>query len=93
MSKKVKQHDFRGKRYKILFKKRVKNNIIGLCDCPNDPDKAITIQRGLDEYNELQTIIHEGLHACFWDIDEEAIIETSRDMSKLLWRLGYRKEK
>jgi hypothetical protein len=30
------------------------------------------------------------LHACHWDMAEEAVQETARDMAETLWALGYR---
>jgi hypothetical protein len=30
------------------------------------------------------------LHACHWDLGEEAITETSEDLARVLFRLGYR---
>jgi len=40
---------------------------------------------------ELEVLIHEMLHACHWDLDEEAITETSEDLARVLFRLGYRR--
>ena len=47
---------------------------------------------GLDD-EELEILIHEMLHACFWDLDEEVVSEVGRDLSKALWKMGYRKQK
>lgn len=90
--KPVKNHTFRGKRYKISFQNVVKGKVLGLCDSPDGKGKTIRIKRDLDEQNELETIVHESLHACFWDIDEEAVHESAKDIASLLVRLGYRKE-
>jgi len=38
----------------------------------------------------LEVLIHEMLHACYWDLDEEAIDITARDIARVLFRLGYR---
>lgn len=91
-NKPVKHHIFRGKRYRISFQNAVKGRVLGLCDAPDGKGKTIRIKKDLDEINELETIVHESLHACFWDIDEEAIHESARDIAYLLSRLGYRKE-
>ena len=40
---------------------------------------------------KLEMFLHEPLHACLWDLDEEAVEETARDMARFLWRMGYRK--
>ena len=42
---------------------------------------------------DLDTIVHECFHACEFDIDETAAEGFSEATSKLLWRLGWRKEK
>jgi len=32
----------------------------------------------------LDLVIHESLHACLWDLDEEAVTETAWDIARLL---------
>lgn len=39
----------------------------------------------------LDTTLHELLHACFWDLSEETVLEVGKDLSEVLWALGYRK--
>lgn len=39
----------------------------------------------------MEVFIHEALHACIWDLDEETVYSTAEDISKFLWRLGYRR--
>jgi hypothetical protein len=46
----------------------------------------------LDGIEELEILLHEMLHGCYWDMDEEAITDTAQSISKALWRMGYRKE-
>jgi len=41
---------------------------------------------------DLDTIVHESLHACLWDLDEEAVAESAADVARLLWRVGWRKD-
>jgi hypothetical protein len=40
---------------------------------------------------ELTTHIHEGLHACHPDLDEDSIEQTAHDIGRFLWRRGYRR--
>jgi len=40
---------------------------------------------------ELDTLIHEMLHACGQWADESWVAQTAEDISKALWQLGYRK--
>ena len=37
------------------------------------PTKTITIAWGLTPAQQLQTLVHEVLHASLWDLDEEAV--------------------
>jgi hypothetical protein len=39
----------------------------------------------------LDTIIHEALHASLPLLDEAAVHATANDLSRLLWRLRYRR--
>jgi hypothetical protein len=59
----------------------------GLCE---PATKTITVRSTLRGEVELDTLIHEMLHACHWDLDEQAITETSEDLARVLFRLGYR---
>ena len=36
----------------------------------------------------LETVIHEGLHACMFDLDEFCVDETTTDIIRLLLRMG-----
>jgi hypothetical protein len=38
-------------------------------------------------------LIHEALHACLVDMDEDSVRETARSVSDMLWKLGYRGRK
>lgn len=42
------------------------------------------------EEEELYTLVHEAMHAMQWDLDEEAIVRNSKDLTVFLWQLGYR---
>jgi hypothetical protein len=62
----------------------------GLCSDPSDKNKRIIVSKKPQGIDRLSVIIHEALHACLWDLDEEAIVETAGSISLMLWRLGYR---
>lgn len=85
------KNKFRGKQYEIEFVKKLPNQDYGLCDKPDKKNPIIKIRSGLLKKELLEVAIHEGLHACFWDLDEEAINESAKSISSLLWKLGYRK--
>ena len=78
----------RGKRY------RIKNVTAswGKCDCPITKGKQLNIPVRGDTIGELTVILHEALHAAFWDIDEEVIETVGHDFARLLWNLNWRNE-
>lgn len=62
----------------------------GICD---PATKTIVVRRTLRGELELDTLLHEMLHACHWDLDEAAILETATDIARALHRIGYRLER
>lgn len=64
----------------------------GACDHPDKANKCVFIDTAMKGQNELDTIIHEVLHAAAWSVlDEDFVADTAEDLSRLLWKLGYRK--
>ena len=63
----------------------------GDCDSPDRPNKAIRIIKSLRDRVELETFLHEMLHASDWSKDESWVEEVAHDISQSLWRLGYRR--
>ena len=86
----IKSHTFRGHRW-TFGRKSGKGNL-GHCDAPHVRRRVMDIPLDGDTSEELRIILHEGLHAALWDLDEEAVHETSSDLARLLWRLGWRKD-
>lgn len=93
--KKIVTHKFRDKRWGIKRGKpafEVKpDHDLGTCDHPKTKQKFLMIPNG-EQLEDLSATIHEGLHACFWDIEEDAVDDASQDIARLLWRLGWRKQ-
>jgi len=85
---KVRTHTFNGVKYKIDFT----GKIDGLADT-KELLPSIVIACGEDTQNELITIIHEAMHAGNWDKREATIDRSSKEIGKLLWRLGFRRMK
>lgn len=88
----------RGKRWKVRRvkarqMKHSKERPQGECDAPNETAKEIRVLHVLSGRVLLEVLIHEMLHAAFWDMDETAIEEAGRDIAKALWSLGYRESK
>lgn len=79
-----------GKRYRLRFARlRTKD---GDCSDPGRPGHEIRIRTGVSEKRELEVLIHEVLHAADWWKDERWVEEVGRDLARLLWRLGYRRQ-
>jgi len=64
----------------------------GDCDPPETKGKKIRIAKDLSPQEELEVVIHESLHAADWYKDEEWVEVVAKDISNLLWRIGWRKE-
>lgn len=97
MPKPVKYHVINGKRYKIEFVPQSifgDNKTAGDCDSPNKKKKKIRIHNKLNEGEEMRVILHECLHSLAFEMfDENWVDIASRDIARLLIRLGYRREK
>lgn len=74
-----------------FVRRKLPSGTFGLCDPPAKPGKRISIDNRLRGRLEMDTTIHELLHAACWDLSEEAVDETATDISRALWRIGYRK--
>ena len=77
----------RGKYWRIE-REKLPRKLDGLC---NADERKITVQPYLSGERELDVLIHEMLHACYWDLAEESITETASDLARVLFRLGYKK--
>ncbi len=87
-----------GKRWNLIRKPLGRHRIgghrvDGFCTNPQDPNKQIQVDSRLTELDELETLIHEMNHAMNWSLSEAHVTESSRDMARSLWKLGYRKVK
>ena len=66
--------------------------IDGSCDCGTG-DREIWVAPKLRGRNELETFIHEGLHAEFPDMPEAEVQAAGEHLRDFLWGVGYRKNK
>jgi hypothetical protein len=90
---KIKTASFRGRKFQILWKKPRKSSkeetaAHGACDCPADSGKRIYIHPNPNHEELLDTVIHESLHAAFWDLEETAVTQCCEDLRHLLKRMG-----
>ncbi len=63
----------------------------GECDAPSLSNKEIRVDIHLKGQEELEVLVHEAMHAIDWRADEEHVECAAVDLSRMLWRLGYRK--
>tara|TARA_R110002020_G_scaffold93177_6_gene224942 strand:+ start:833 stop:1120 length:288 start_codon:yes stop_codon:yes gene_type:complete len=63
----------------------------GYCESPDKKNKEIVIKEDMPPKEELDTTLHELLHAADWSKDEEWVEQVGTDIAKILWRLGWRK--
>ena len=69
------------------------SNYGSMVDPGHASGRLIRIGTWQGEQDTLDTIIHEALHCSRPELDEAAVDATARDISRLLWRLGYRRAK
>lgn len=82
-------HSFRGKRYRIQLKKPSRNDM-GSCDPPEKMDRTILIDPAIRGMPLMGLLIHEALHACYFDLAEEPVNDAAQDIARLLYRFGFR---
>lgn len=79
------------KRWRLKFIPRMVAD--GECDSPDTKNKEIRIREGLRGERRLEVIVHELLHACMWSFDEQFVDQIASDITRVLWKLGYRDDK
>ena len=81
------KHKIRGRMYDLRY---VPNATLpkddGECDAPTTKAKQIRIAKRCKGERLLVVLIHEGLHAGLWDLDEEAVTEIAEDLGRMIWR-------
>lgn len=85
--RKVRTHSFNGIKYDICFC----DGIDGRCEIPEGKPE-LTIGCRINTQRGLITLIHEAMHAGNWDKHEETVDRSSKEIGRLLWRLGWRVE-
>ena len=91
MPRPIRTHTFRGHRWRVVDNVDLEQGMFGECvEGPCLDLRYIAIPIDGDQLHELDTVIHEALHACT-ELDECAVEESATDIARLLWRLGWRK--
>ena len=84
------RHKLRGKVWEVEYVNRLPNGDRGACDSPDTAGKKIQILSKLKGQERLEVLLHEGLHACLWDLDEEAVGVIAEDLARMVWKeIGY----
>lgn len=78
------KHRIRGKMYDVVGVRNLKAD--GECDPPTSKGKQIRIASRCKGLRRLVVLLHEGLHASLWDLDEEAVTEIAEDLGRMIWR-------
>ena len=71
----------------------LKGNAYGYTFTQKSARPRIVIHDGLRGRHRLTVIVHELLHAIFPQASEEVVEQGGKDISKVLWALGYREVK
>lgn len=89
----MKKLKFNGKPWRIRHVHKIRykgiRRLVGLCVWSK---REILIKIGEPERDTLGTTIHEGLHACFPWLDEDAVIAAEKSLQTLLWNEGWRQQ-
>lgn len=85
--KRIKKATLGGKQWSIRWNKSIRDGCWGLCEYDKN---RISLLNNLKAFNLCDTSIHEGLHAIFPDLSEEAVTEAATELAMMLWRIGFR---
>lgn len=67
------------------------SSVRGEIDPPSYVKKSIRLSTRLRKQQEmLEVLLHECLHGCFWDLDEDVIDKAALDISRVMYKLGAR---
>jgi hypothetical protein len=80
------RHKLRGKMWEVERVAKLPNGSRGMCDSPDTVSKKIQVLRSLNGVELLEVLLHESLHACLWDLDEQAVGEIAADQARLIWK-------
>ena len=58
----------------------------------HDTNNRVLIHDRLAPQRRLEVELHEALHCLYPDLSEESVTDGARDLRRLLWMLGYRRE-
>lgn len=82
-------HRFRNEDVKVFI-----GDLHGLFVPKQEHDTAYMYIRSshITEKELLENIMHESIHACFYEIPDSLVQKAGQEITELLWRLGYRRK-
>ena len=83
----VRSATIRGVRYRV----DVDSELHGFATVNGNVEREIVVSAHLPPSKFLNALLHEGLHACFPAAPENEIDRAATDLSRLLWRAGFRR--
>ena len=83
----MKYHTFRGRKYRIKITEDMPDDELGYCTPPGAKKPEIGIRPTQSLVKFVSTGLHEGLHACLWDLNEDAVMEIEDDLIRFITRL------
>jgi hypothetical protein len=78
------RHKIRGKVWDVRYVPNMEMD--GWCDSPETKGKQIRIAKRCKGLRRLVVLLHEGIHAGLWDLDESVVEELAEDLGRLIWR-------
>ena len=84
------KHNLNGKQYDLIYVDEIPDDPTGVafgeCDHPDTTGKKIRIKKDISLRMLVEALIHEGIHACFWCLDEEEVRQSAEDIAVLLMK-------
>ena len=81
----------RKKRWELVFRNLRNQKRRGYCEAPHEKGKEIVVDSRLRGQERIEVILHELIHSAHYSLlDEEFVETTARDISRVLFQLGYR---
>lgn len=83
----------RGKVWALDQSADLPKDVDGECDAPSSKNKGIRIRTELKDQPRLDALIHEMLHAAFWDLGEGPVASLANVVALDLWENKLRPER
>ena len=75
----------------VTYRVDIDSELHGFATVNGNVEREIVVSAHLPPKKFLDALLHEGMHACFKDLPEKDIDRAATDLSRLLWRAGFRR--